>query len=271
MTAARNGYRRLKQLLAVAGDEPVRMQLPRPSGRLEVENVLAGAPGLRRAILNGVSFTLAAGEVVGIVGPSAAGKSTLARVITGVWKTAGGVVRLDGTDINHWNPQGLGQYVGYLPQDVELFSGTIAQNISRFREDDGEEIIKVAQLAGCHEMIQQLGDGYDTQIGEGGYALSGGQRQRIALARALYGNPSLVILDEPNASLDSVGEEALMTAVQKLRAAGTTVVIITHKVNILAGTDKILIMNQGSVQSFGSRDEILGRLAGPRALAVANG
>jgi ATP-binding cassette, subfamily C, bacterial len=271
MTAARNGYRRLKQLLTVAGDEPVRMQLPRPLGWLEVENVIAGAPGQRKAILNGVGFALAPGEVVGVVGPSAAGKSSLARVITGVWKSVGGVVRLDGTDINHWNPQSLGQYVGYLPQDVELFSGTIAQNISRFKGPDGGEIIKVAQMAGCHEMIQQLGDGYDTQIGEGGYALSGGQRQRIALARALFGNPCLVVLDEPNASLDSAGEEALMAAVQKLRAAGTTVVIITHKVNILAGTDKILIMNQGTVQSFGPRDEILGRLAGPRAVAVANG
>jgi ATP-binding cassette subfamily C protein len=271
MTAARNGFRRLKQLLAFAGDEPVRMKLPRPQGRLEVEHVVAGAPGGRRPILNGVGFALAPGEVVGVVGPSAAGKSTLARVITGVWKAASGVVRLDGTDINHWNPQSLGQHVGYLPQDVELFSGTIAQNICRFKGPEGEDIIKVAQLAGCHEMIQQLGDGYDTQIGEGGYALSGGQRQRIALARALFGNPSLVVLDEPNASLDSAGEEALMTAIQQLRAAGTTVVIITHKVNILAGTDKILIMNQGSVQSFGPRDEILGRLAGPRAVAVAHG
>ncbi|MFZ0711002.1 MAG: type I secretion system permease/ATPase [Terrimicrobiaceae bacterium] len=271
MTAARNGYRRLKQLLAVAGDEPDRMQLPRPLGRLELENVVTGAPGQRLPILNSISFALAPGEVVGVVGPSAAGKSTLARVITGVWKAAGGTVRLDGTDINHWNPQILGQYIGYLPQDVELFSGSIAQNISRFKGPDGEEIIKVAQLAGCHEMIQQLGDGYDTQIGEGGYALSGGQRQRIALARALYGNPSLVVLDEPNASLDSAGEEALMTAVQRMRAAGTTVVIITHKVNILAGTDKILVMNQGTIQTFGSRDEVLGRLAGPRAVAVANG
>lgn len=271
LTAARNGYKRLKQLLAIAGDETERMKLPRPEGRLELENVVAGAPGQRRAILHGVSFALAPGEVVGIVGPSAAGKSTLARVITGVWKAAGGAVRLDGSDMAHWDPQILGQYVGYLPQDVELFSGTIAQNICRFQDADGDEIVKVAQLAGCHEMIQQLADGYDTQIGDGGYALSGGQRQRIALARSLFGNPCLIVLDEPNASLDAAGEEALLFAVQKMRAAGSTVVIITHKVNILAVTDKILVMGQGAVQAFGARDEILGRLSGPRAVAVANG
>lgn len=270
MTAARNAKKRLKQLLTLVGDEPARMQLPRPGGRLELEQVVAGAPAQRRAILTGVSFTLNVGEVVGVVGPSAAGKSTLARVITGVWRPASGAVRLDGTDINHWNPQSLGRYIGYLPQDVELFSGTIAENICRFMGASGEEIIDVAQVAGCHEMIQQLPDGYNTQIGEGGYALSGGQRQRIALARALFGRPCLVILDEPNASLDSAGEEALMSAVQRLRAAGTTVVIITHKVNILAGTDKILIMSQGTVQAFGGRDEILGRLAGPRAVVAAH-
>jgi ATP-binding cassette subfamily C protein len=271
LTAARNGYRRLQSLLALAGNEEIRMKLPRPKGRLELQNVIAGAPGQRSAILNGVSFVLEPGEVVGVVGPSAAGKSSLARVITGVWATAAGAVRLDGSDLSHWDGQDLGRYIGYLPQDVELFSGSIAQNIARFQDVDGEEIIKVAVLAGCHEMVQQLSGGYDTQIGDGGYALSGGQRQRIALARSLYGNPCLVVLDEPNASLDSAGEEALMHAVQKIRAAGTTVVLVTHKVNILAGTDKILIMNQGGVQAFGPRDEILGRLAGPRAVASANG
>ena len=271
LTAARNGYKRLKQLLAIAGDDIERMNLPRPEGRIELENVVAGAPGQRRAILNGVTFALPPGEVVGIVGPSAAGKSTLARVITGVWKTAGGAVRLDGSDMSHWDPQILGRYIGYLPQDVELFSGTIAQNICRFQDAEGEEIVKVAQLAGCHEMIQQLGEGYDTQIGDGGHALSGGQRQRIALARSLYGNPCLIVLDEPNASLDAAGEEALLFAVQKMRASGSTVIIITHKVNILAVTDKIVVMGNGQVQAFGARDEILGRLSGPRAVAVANG
>jgi ATP-binding cassette subfamily C protein len=270
-TAARNGYKRLKQLLAIAGTEEKRMELPRPTGRLQLEGVLAGAPGQRRAIINGISFSIEPGEVIGVVGPSAAGKSTLARVITGVWRPAAGAVRLDGSDVAHWDPQVLGRYIGYLPQDVELFSGTIAQNICRFAEADGDEIVKVAQLAGCHEMIQQLADGYDTQIGEGGQALSGGQRQRIALARALYGNPCLIVLDEPNASLDAAGEEALLFAVQKVRAAGGTVVIITHKVNILAVTDKIMVMGQGAVQAFGVRDEILGRLTGPRAVAVANG
>lgn len=271
MTAARNGYVRLKQLLTIAGDETERMSLPRPEGRLELQNVVAGAPGQRRAILENVSFALPAGEVLGIVGPSAAGKSTLARVITGVWPAAGGSVRLDGADMSHWNAQLLGRYIGYLPQDVELFSGTIAENISRFQALDGEKVINVAQLAGCHDMIQQLPNGYDTQIGEGGEALSGGQRQRIALARALYGDPCLVVLDEPNASLDAAGEEALMSAVQKIRSSGTTVIIITHKLNILACTDKILIMNRGTVQAFGPRDEILGRLAGPRAVVASAG
>ena len=270
LTAARNGYRRIKQLLEVAGNEPVHMQLPQPTGRLDLENVVAGAPGGRRSILNGVNFSVLSGEVVGVVGPSAAGKSTLARVITGVWKVAGGAVRIDGTDIAHWDSKILGQSIGYLPQDVELFSGTIGENICRFRQLDGEEVVRVAELAGCHQMIQQLSDGYDTQIGEGGHALSGGQRQRIALARALFGKPAIVILDEPNASLDSLGEEALMNAVQRIRAAGATVIIITHKVNILACTDKIIIMSGGVVQSFGSRDEILGKLVGPRAVVAAH-
>jgi ATP-binding cassette subfamily C protein len=271
ITSARNGYRRLQQLLALAGNETERMKLPRPEGRLELESVLAAAPGQRRPILSGVSFAIQPGEVVGVVGPSAAGKSTLARVITGVWRVAGGAVRLDGSDIAHWDAQDLGKYIGYLPQDVELFSGTIAQNICRFQDVDGDEIVRVAQLAGCHEMIQQLGDGYDTQIGEGGFALSGGQRQRIALARALFGNPCLIVLDEPNASLDAAGEEALLFAVQRMKATGSTIVIITHKVNILSCADKILVMAQGMVQAFGPKDEILGRLSGPRPVAVANG
>ncbi|WP_107356705.1 type I secretion system permease/ATPase [Rhodopseudomonas palustris] len=269
MTNARNGFRRLVQLLAIAGDEPERMKLPKPTGRLELDNVVAVAPGQRKPILSGISFAVQPGEIVGVVGPSAAGKSTLARVITGVWPTVGGAVRLDGADIAHWNAQELGQYIGYLPQDVELFSGTIAENICRFEEADGDEIVEIAQLAGCHEMIQQLVDGYDTQIGEGGHALSGGQRQRIALARALFGKPCLVVLDEPNASLDTAGEEALLHAVQSMKAAGSTVFIITHKVNILASTDKILVMAQGTVQAFGPRDEVLRRLAGPRAVAAA--
>jgi ATP-binding cassette subfamily C protein len=173
-------------------------------------------------------------------------------------------VRLDGYDMKQWDPQELGQYIGYLPQDVELFAGTTAQNISRFRDDpDSAQVIAAAEIAGCHELIQHLDDGYNTQIGEGGHSLSGGQRQRVALARALYGNPSLVVLDEPNSNLDAAGEDALTRAIQTLKARGTTVVLITHKVNILAITDKILVMGAGTVQAYGQRDEILGRLIGP--------
>ena len=169
----------------------------------------------------------------------------------------------------HWNSEELGRYVGYLPQDVELFAGTVAQNIARFQEIDTESVIFAAKLAGCHNLIQGLAQGYNTQIGEGGQALSGGQRQRIGLARALYGNPSLIVLDEPNANLDAAGEEALLAAIQKLKATRTTVAIITHKINVLAGVDKILLMADGTVQAFGTREAVLPRLIGPRAIPSA--
>jgi ATP-binding cassette subfamily C protein len=263
--SARGALRRLKALFGMAGAEPERMALPRPNGALTVESVLAAAPGKREAILRGVSFALSPGEVLCIVGPSAAGKSTLARVIVGVWAPAQGAVRLDGADLSHWDSQQLGQYIGYLPQDVELFVGTVAQNIGRFQENiDPTQVIAAAEQAGCHELIQLLPDGYNTQIGEGGAALSGGQRQRIALARALYGDPNLVVLDEPNSNLDAAGEEALLGAIHGLKARKKTVILITHKVNILAAADKILVMSLGTVQGFGPRDEVLTKLLGPR-------
>ena len=186
--------------------------------------------------------------------------------MVGVWPALRGSVRLDGSDISHWNSEELGRYVGYLPQDVELFAGTVAQNIARFREIDTESVIFAAELAGCHSLIQGLTQGYNTQIGEGGQALSGGQRQRIGLARALYDNPSLIVLDEPNANLDAAGEEALLAAIQKLKAKHVTVAIITHKINVLAGVDNILLMADGTVQAFGTREVILPRLVGPRAI-----
>jgi ATP-binding cassette subfamily C protein len=265
--AARGAFERIRNLFTVAGAQHDRMSLPRPAGNVHISELIASAPGPNNSpILKGVTFNLDAGDILGVVGPSAAGKSSLARVLVGVWPALRGSVRIDGSDLSHWNPEELGQYIGYLPQDVELFSGTIAQNIARFQEIDSEQVIFAATLAGCHELIQHLPKGYNTQIGDGGQALSGGQRQRIGLARALYGNPSFIILDEPNANLDSAGEEALLRAIQNLKAVMTTVVIITHKINILAAVDKILIMTDGAVQAFGAQDVILPRLTGPRVV-----
>ncbi|GJE43439.1 type I secretion system permease/ATPase [Methylobacterium soli] len=265
-TAVRSSYGRLVRLIEIAGPEPERMNLPRPKGQIDAENLVVTAPGKQQAILRGVSFRLTPGTIVGVVGPSAAGKSSLARAVTGVWPIVGGSLRIDGSDLSHWDPQVLGRHIGYLPQDVELFAGTVAQNIARFEEIDEEAVISVAQKAGCHELIQSLPEGYNTQIGNGGQALSGGQRQRIALARAMYGNPSFIVLDEPNASLDAAGEEALMQAVQELKRLGTTIMIVTHKVNILTAVDTVLVMNSGTVQAYGPREEILGRVAGPRVV-----
>jgi ATP-binding cassette subfamily C protein len=263
--SARGAYRRLTALFSMAGAEPERMALPRPNGTLAVESIVVAAPGQREAILRGVSFALSPGEMLCIVGPSAAGKSTLARALVGVWAPAQGAVRLDGADLSHWDSQQLGQHIGYLPQDVELFVGTVAQNIGRFQDNiDPTQVIAAAEQAGCHELIQLLSDGYNTQIGEGGQALSGGQRQRIALARALYGDPNLIVLDEPNSNLDAAGEEALLSAIHGLKARKKTVILITHKVNILAAADKILVMSLGTVQGFGPRDEVLSKLLGPR-------
>lgn len=247
------------------------MPLPRPKGSLSVENVIAGAPGGEAAILKGISFKLAPGELLGIVGPSAAGKSSLARVLVGVWQIAAGAIRLDGYELSHWDPQDLGQHLGYLPQDVELFAGAVSENIARFGPIDNHEIIAAAQLAGCHELIQNLPAGYNTNIGDSGQVLSGGQRQRIGLARCLYRGPSLLVLDEPNANLDSAGEEALLAAIQRLKAAGTTIVLITHKINILALVDKIMIMSDGAVQAFGTRDDVLRRLTAPKVVKADPG
>jgi ATP-binding cassette, subfamily C, bacterial len=268
--AARGAYRRLKGLFDAVGARASRMSLPRPNGAMSIESAIAAAPGQREAILRGVTLQLPAGEALCIVGPSGAGKTTLARVMVGIWPISSGSVRLDGYDLSQWDAQELGQYIGYLPQDVELFSGTVAQNISRFEDDpDPEQVIAASALAGCHEVIQHMAEGYNTQIGEGGQALSGGQRQRVALARALYGNPSFVALDEPNSNLDSAGEEALTAAIQELKRRGTTVVLITHKLNILAIADKILVMGGGTVQGYGPRDEILSKLMGPRVVPTA--
>lgn len=265
--AARASYRRLKALFEAVGSPAQRVSLPRPTGAISVDKVIAAPPGQEKAVLRGVSFAVNAGEIVGIIGPSAAGKSSLARVLVGVWPILAGAVRFDGSQISHWDPQELGRHVGYLPQDVELFPGTVAQNIARFQSVDDESIIAAARLAGCHDMIQELSEGYNTQIGEQGAILSGGQRQRIGLARALHGQPSVIVLDEPNASLDAAGETALLGALRELRAMGTTIALVSHKLNVLSVADKILLINAGLVQAFGNRDEVLSKLATPRIVA----
>lgn len=267
--AARGSHERLVKLLDAAGSEVDRMPMPRPAGRIEVENLVAGAPGSQKPILRGINFKVEPGEVLAVVGPSAAGKSSLVRVLTGVWGKVNGTVRIDGSELEHWDPQHLGQFLGYLPQDVELFDGTVADNIGRFGKYEPEDIIEVAKLAGCHEMIQGLPEGYDTVIGDGGAALSGGQRQRLGLARALFGNPAIVILDEPNSNLDAAGEEALMKAIEQLKAKGVTVVLVTHKVNILSVADKALVLTNGSVHAFGPRDRVLGKVAPVTPVAIA--
>jgi ATP-binding cassette, subfamily C, bacterial len=266
--AARSAYDRILTLFGILPEEVEKLPLPAPEGHLSVENIIAVPPDAKEPVLRGISFALRPGEVLGVLGPSAAGKSSLARVLVGVWSTAHGKVRIDGAEISHWAPERLGRHVGYLPQDVELFSGSIAENIARFNELDEVEIITAARMAGVHDMVQALAAGYNTQIGEGGHALSGGQRQRIGLARALYGKPAYIILDEPNASLDADGEAALLSAIHQLRQDGSTVVLITHKTNILATVDKILVLSHGQVAGFGSRDEILSKLLGPRLAPV---
>jgi ATP-binding cassette subfamily C exporter for protease/lipase/ATP-binding cassette subfamily C protein EexD len=260
LVEARAAYRRLDELL---GREPAPqsgIELPPPQGAVAVERVVFTAPGLERPIIKGVSFQLRPGEALAILGPSAAGKSTLARLLVGVWRPTAGVVRLDGADVSQWPHEQLGPHIGYLPQDVELFAGTVAENIARLGEVASDAVIDAAVRANVHETILRLPQGYDTPIGEGGSALSAGQRQRIALARALYGAPRLVVLDEPNANLDGEGELALVRAMQGLREAGATQVIITHRPSLLTAVDTVLVLQDGAVQQFGPRDEVLLRL-----------
>jgi PrtD family type I secretion system ABC transporter len=268
---ARTAYQRLKGLLARSSDRHEHMTLPVPKGDLAAERVVVAPPGARNAVIKGVSFELAAGQAMGIIGPSGAGKSTLARALMGVWPAATGAVRLDAADLHDWDKEELGPYLGYLPQDVELFDGTVAENIARFRAVDSEAVVRAARTAGVHELILRLPDGYDTQIGAGGHALSGGQRQRVALARALYGDVRLVLLDEPNANLDSEGEKALTQAIAKLRAEGRTLVIITHRPQLLSGVDKVLAVDAGQVMAFGPTDEVLARYTRPSIVTQNSG
>jgi ATP-binding cassette subfamily C exporter for protease/lipase len=209
------------------------------------------------AIVRNLNFSIAAGECIAVIGPSGAGKSTLARLLVGVWPAMAGTVRLDGADLYRWNKDELGPHIGYLPQDIELFDGTVAQNIARFGEVDSDKVIEAARAAGMHEQVQRLPQGYDTPLGVGGSALSGGQRQRIGLARALYGNPAVVVLDEPNSNLDEIGERALARTLADLRARGTTTVLITHRLAALNMVQKIMVLTDGMVKAFGPRDEVV--------------
>lgn len=260
LVSGRAAHKRLNELLVQHPSRQTGMPLPRPQGALSVEGVSVAVPGSRQVVLRNLAFALAPGEVLAVVGPSASGKSSLARLLVGIWPAASGTVRLDGSDLRAWNKDELGPHLGYLPQDIELFEGTVADNIARFGELDSERVIEAARQAGMHELIQRLPKGYDTLIGPGGSALSGGQRQRLGLARALYGSPALVVLDEPNSNLDEAGERALAEAIGQLRAQRSTVVLITHRLLALEAIDKILVLQDGAIAAFGPREQVLAAL-----------
>ncbi|KJK19487.1 type I secretion system permease/ATPase [Pseudomonas sp. NPDC087612] len=260
-SGAHMAYQRLDGLLRAFPEPPAPMALPAPSGRLSFEQVSAGPPGKRVATLQQISFNLGAGEVLGVLGTSGSGKSTLAKVLVGVWPTLAGTVRLDGADLHRWDREALGPHIGYLPQNIELLRGSIAENIARFAELDGLKVVEAARQAGVHELILRLPQGYDTRLGEDGGDLSGGQKQRIALARALYGGPSLIVLDEPNSNLDTSGEAALATAIAQMKAQGRTVVLVTHRSAALAQADKLLVLSEGRMQAFGPTHEVMQALS----------
>ncbi|HVV92114.1 MAG TPA: type I secretion system permease/ATPase [Hyphomicrobiales bacterium] len=269
-TAARQSWARLRELLIAFPHRAQPMALPRPKASLAVGNVSVAPPGGNFLVVQDVNFTLHAGSGLGIIGPSASGKSSFARALVGVWPVVRGSVRIDDATLDQWSDEALGRWIGYLPQDVELFAGSVAQNIARFEsEPDPEAIISAARAAGVHDLILRLPNGYETQIGEAGTALSAGQRQRIALARALYGDPFLVVLDEPNSNLDAEGEGALTQAILGVRARGGIPVVIAHRPNALAGVDHVLMMAAGRMQAFGPKDEVLKRVLQQRAPAPA--
>ncbi|MEW5688110.1 MAG: type I secretion system permease/ATPase [Pseudomonadota bacterium] len=257
-------YERLNRLLSVAEPPSAATALPRPLGKLSVEGVNFAPPGAQRLVLTGINFGIEPGEVLGVIGPSGAGKSTLARLLVGIWKPMNGVVRLDGADVFSWDRADFGRYVGYLPQDTELFAGTVRNNIARFRDGvTDEEVVAAAQMAGVHDLILRMPKGYDTDVGEGGVVLSAGQRQRVGLARTVLGNPAFVVMDEPNANLDAEGEDALMRAIDAMKANGATVVVISHKPGVFRGADKMLVLRDGRVELFGPRDQVMARLVKP--------
>jgi PrtD family type I secretion system ABC transporter len=275
--ACRQSWQRLNKLLALLPPQQPPMLLPAPSAKLTVENTSAAPPGSSKLVLQDVSIKLERGNGLGVIGPTGSGKSSLARLLVGVWQPARGKVRLDGCTFDQWSSEVLGTHIGYLPQDVELLGGTVAQNIARFEPDaDPEAIVAAAKAAGVHELIIELGEGYETQVGERGETLSAGQAQRVALARALYRDPFLIVLDEPNSNLDAAGDEALTRAILGIRARGGIVVVIAHRPSAIAGVDLLLVLKQGRPQAFGPKDEILNKVlqrdvpAPPRPLKVVS-
>jgi ATP-binding cassette subfamily C protein PrsD len=267
---ARQALARIKTFLNSSPQRGTPLALDPPKNKLEVERLYGAAPGSNRMVLSDVSFSVPAGSALGVIGPSACGKSTLARILIGLWPRLNGQVKLDGAGLDRWDPEFLGRHIGYLPQDVELFGGTIAQNISRFEEQPSPQaIVAAARAARVHEMILQLPNGYETEIGPGGLLLSGGQRQRLALARALYGDPFLVVLDEPNSNLDAAGEQALNEAIASVRARGGIVIVIAHRPSALAAVDLVLMMYEGRVAAFGPRDEVLSKVTAQQAPPAA--
>lgn len=263
-SGVQSAYRRLNELLSANPPRKAGMDLPTPLGTVSVEAVTAAPPGATVAVLKGLTIALQPGDVLGVIGPSGAGKSTLARLLVGVWPAQAGKVRLDGADIYQWNKDQLGPHIGYLPQDIELFAGSVAENIARFGVVDAEKITTAARRAGVHDMILRFAQGYDTLLGDAGAGLSGGQKQRIGLARAMYGDPSLLVLDEPNSNLDELGEQALLLAINDLRQRGKTIVLVTHRTTVLGATTKLLLLREGVAQAFGPRDQVLQAIAQSR-------
>ena len=259
--AARQSWKRLGELLTALPERDAPLELPVPREKLTAEGIAGGPPGVQRLTFADVTFTLKSGSALGIIGPSAPGKSSLARALIGIWPTLRGAVRLDGAALDRWDSDRLGKHIGYLPQDVELFSGTVAQNIARFEEDaTPAAIVEAAKAARVNDLILKLPNGYETEIGDGGSSLSAGQRQRVALARALYGEPFLVVLDEPNSNLDAEGEQALSEAILGVRARGGIVIVVAHRPSALASVDLVLMMSEGRMQAFGPKDEVLAQI-----------
>lgn len=267
LAEGRLAYQRLSELLNGIEVEPKTMALPAPAGRVEAQGVVFRVPGSDKMILAGVSLSLEPGESLAIIGPSGAGKSTLIRLLTGVWHPVAGTVRLDDAELKRWPREALGPYLGYVPQDVELFAGTVAENIARLGEVDAEAVVRAAQRAGVHELILSLPEGYDTRIDPNGMAMSPGQRQRIALARALYGEPRLLVLDEPNANLDGAGEQALGEAIRRLRGE-VTVIMVTHRTTLVQHMDKLLVLEAGRVKHFGAAHEVMQAMQGGRVVPM---